>query len=244
MIGIREQTGYPFTESIRFTVFGREPALFPLHLRIPGWCRAPRVTLNGRTLTRELRPGSFCTIRRTFAPGDEVLLELPMETTVARWPRGTVSVERGPLAYSLAIAEDWAIDAEEPARAFPSYALRAASPWNYALAVHERSPARDLELERRPVTDHPWSLERAPVTLHVPARRVRGWRIRTLAEVVAEQWVGDDRVPVRLRGSFRFTPQVPADPAGRLSGRLERVRLVPYGCTHLRVTLFPSAAAP
>jgi DUF1680 family protein len=240
-VRIREDTDYPFSESILFTVLGDEPTRFPLHLRVPLWCASPRVTLNGRALPRQPVPGSFYTIHRIFAPGDAIELVLPMEPRLARWPRGAISVERGPLAFSLAIAEDWGIDAEEPPCAFPSYTLRAGSAWNYALALDERSLARDLRVERKAVVGSPWNSECAPVALYAPARRVAGWRVRSCPEVVSEQWVGDERVPRRIRGPFRFTPQVPGSVAGRLADRVEYVRLVPYGCTRLRVTLFPQA---
>jgi len=51
-----------------------------------------------------LKAARFATITRTFAEGDCLTLSLPMKIKTQPWPRGGLSVERGPLAYALRIA--------------------------------------------------------------------------------------------------------------------------------------------
>jgi hypothetical protein len=246
-VTVVQETDYPFGEQIDFQVRAASPVAFPLLLRLPGWCRRPVLRLNGQRLRLRLRPGRFVTVERTFQPNDRLTLELPMDLRLSRWPRGGVAVERGPLVFALRIAEDWRVDRAEKksSRAFPAWNLYPASPWNFALAVDEATLADAVEIVRRPMTPEPWSLAGAPLELRVPARRVRGWALEKRRVVETHDLVGDKLLVHRLRGRFTLTPQLP-DPAtlaARLGRALETVTLVPYGCTRLRITVFPDATA-
>jgi DUF1680 family protein len=242
-VHIVEETTYPFGERIDFMVRCAAPARFGLTLRIPGWCRAARVQINGVPWKRALKAGSFVTLHREFQPNDRVSLFLPMSLRLRTWPEGGVSIERGPLVYALKIDEDWQRDPHEKkcSREFPAWNLYPASPWNYALDLGPADPFRDVEILHHPMSPEPWSHATAPVELRVPARRVRGWNmIRKRRERVFTGMVDGKAVYGPMAGRFLFTPPLP-DPdklAGRL-GKREWVRLVPYGCTRLRVTVFP-----
>ena len=59
--------------------------------------------------------------------------------------------------------------------------------------------------------------------------------------VTAEVWQDGAISEVEDHGHFRLTPPLP-DPEtlkGRLSDEIEIITLVPYGCTKLRITIFP-----
>ncbi|MHC4402742.1 MAG: beta-L-arabinofuranosidase domain-containing protein [Planctomycetota bacterium] len=105
-VSITEVTDYPFEETIRFEVEPAEPAAFPLHLRIPSWCEAAAVEVNGRPAA-EGPAGSVVKLRRRWQRGDRVELRLPMPLTVSRWCKGAAAVERGPLVYGLRIGQRW-----------------------------------------------------------------------------------------------------------------------------------------
>lgn len=49
-----------------------------LHLRIPGWARQPKVSVNGKPWTKPLKPGQYLQILRTWKAGDKVTLDMPM----------------------------------------------------------------------------------------------------------------------------------------------------------------------
>ncbi len=242
-VTVVEETDYPFSDRVDFQVRTSHPVAFPFWIRIPGWCTSADVLVNGERLKRTLRPGTFVKIARTFHHNDRVTVRLPMRVRLSRWPRGGIGVERGPLVYSLRIEEDWRVSPikEKTSKRFPAWDLYPASPWNYALALSAKTLERDVEIIEKPLTGDPWSIVVAPIELRVPARRVAGWRIRRLRSIVS-QYYGETGLPTkRVKGTFRFTPQLP-DPETlpkRLGKRRETVTLVPYGCTHLRVTIFP-----
>lgn len=226
-VTIEERTRYPFAETVSFHIAARRPVTFTLRLRVPGWCRRPALAVNGRPVPMEDGAGGFLALRRRFAGGDTVTLTLPMAVRVIRWPGGGVAVERGPLLYALRLPERWrrVSDARSTPR-LPAWEARPAAPWNYALALPRRRAAEVIRVVRRRPGPDPWRRDGAPVELRVPAVRVPGWHLI--------------RRHTR-RGRVCFTPPLPRRVPAR--ARPAIVRLVPYGCTHLRITLFPVARA-
>ena len=241
-----EETQYPFAETIDFRIHTLSPVAFPLSLRIPGWCTGAQVLLNGDPLGVKCEAGKFVKIRRTFRNNDRLTLVLPMELKLSRWPRGGIAIERGPLVYALRIEEDWQVDTNPPkpaTREFPAWNLFPASTWNYALCVNEKNLAKQVEVVHKPCTSDPWTIHTAPIELRVPARRVKGWKIERKRSVTGmypnATFTGFE--PVEKKGDFWLTPQLPdAKSLGaRLAEKTEMVTLVPYGCTKLRITIFP-----
>lgn len=102
-VSLRQETRYPWDGRVTLSmaVEGQEPC--SLFLRIPSWCAAAGVTVNGEAVTA--RPGSYCEVRRLWRERDRV--ELDLDTTpslVSADPRvwelsGRVALMRGPLVY-------------------------------------------------------------------------------------------------------------------------------------------------
>ncbi len=244
-VTIVEETGYPFTDEIAFRIQCDKPVQFPLVLRIPGWCRAAELYVNGVRQKGRLAPGRFVTLTREFAPSDRITLVLPMELKLSHWPHGGVGIERGPLVYALAVEEKAHAKQVkgQTAKGFPAWELRPASPWNYALALDDRH-LDSVEVVQGPMSDNPWTTATAPVELRVPARRVRNWRLNKTRWAEREYHVPGAVKIDWFEGDYEFTPDLP-DPATlreRLDTKVEMIRLVPYGCTNLRLTVFPHAA--
>lgn len=237
---IFQETDYPFGEQIDFRFEMPSHARFTLNLRIPGWCDSAEIEINGEKSDIKAVPGAFATLEREWRNDDRVRLRLPMKIRLSHWDTYAVAVERGPLVFALGIEEDWRVVPDERSTSeFPAYDLLPASPWNYALDMDEDS-IDDAGVEFSPMSPNPWTLESAPVRIKVPVRRVEGWSLLE-SEDVSYGYPWKDRK--RRRGVAVMTPPLP--PSDEIAGRLGRARefvsLVPYGCTHLRLTLFPSA---
>ena len=107
-VTIRSETDYPFKTAVAMTVEAASPVEFPLYLRVPRWCRGFTVSVNGEAVDAAARPGAYVRIERTWAAGDRVEIQMPVELSLTHWPRtGSVTVDRGPLSYSVRIPEDW-----------------------------------------------------------------------------------------------------------------------------------------
>jgi len=100
-----------------------------------------RVALNGRPLETEPDPGTYLRIERTWTAGDTIAVEMPMGIALTEWPRnGSVTVDRGPLSYSLRIEERWQRCGGTDE--WPEWEIFPAGPWNYGLVVDRSTPAR------------------------------------------------------------------------------------------------------
>ena len=221
-VTVREDTGYPFEDQIRFTIETRKPATFPLALRIPAWCEQATIRLNGKALRTE-KGGQVVTLNQAWHNQDVLALELPMRLTTSRWARNSRAVERGPLVYALNVPYTQAKGTTKEEGDY--YEYLPAAPWNYGLerAIVEQ-PAQHLTVTRRPFQPNragsPWNPERAPIEIIATGHRIPDWQ---LANDVAHQ-------PVTARDGVYKGPVAPEG---------EQLTLIPYGCTTLRVVAFP-----
>ncbi|MET8859030.1 RICIN domain-containing protein [Streptomyces sp. NPDC004579] len=214
-VTVTEETGYPFQDTITLTVSTPRPVRFPLRLRVPGWCTGPQLQVNGTTVAASDGP-SWARIDRTWREGDIVRLRLPQKARLRSWPgqHGAVSVERGPLTYSLRIGERY--DRYAGDDAFPAYEVHATTGWNYGLLPDTSlTPAQTGTV----VPDQPFTPGTTPVSLSAQARKI-------------PEWVADDEhVVAPLQ-----------DSPARSDAPVETVTLIPMGAARLRVTSFPTAA--
>lgn len=210
-VTVTEDTEYPFRDRIRFTVEPSGTARFPIEFRIPGWAARARLSVNGKP--EQASAAKFHRVDRKWKRGDQVELVLPMDVRVSRWIRDSVAVERGPLVYSLKIGEDWRKLRDRSPTA--DWEVHPASPWNYALLLDERNPAKSFEVMEKPVGRVPYSPAGAPVEIRARGRRLPEWKLEG--------------------GSAGPVPQGPV----RSKEPVESLTLIPYGSAKLRITVFP-----
>jgi hypothetical protein len=253
-VKIDEITNYPFEDKIEFRFSMKDSVEFPFTFRIPEWNSNPEVIFNGKKINQKFESGKYCTITKNFSGKDKLTIIFPQKLKIVPSADHGISVERGPLVYSLKINEDWQLDTEDKKSkpGFPAYNLYAKSDWNYALCLNSGSLESQIKIVTKPVNDNPWSIEQAPVELIVPAKKVNGWQILKSTEVENENWVplhNDHGYVVgwemtgkeKVKGNFQYTPPLPEPeklPA-MLSKDVEYVTLIPYGCSKLRITIFP-----
>jgi DUF1680 family protein len=101
-VKVSQQTRYPSDGHVCLTIEPERPVQFALSLRIPAWCREATIKINGQT-TRH-RGAAFATITRTWKPGDQLELHMPM---LPRWIKGRqaqagrVALMYGPRVFCL-----------------------------------------------------------------------------------------------------------------------------------------------
>lgn len=110
-VEIVQKTDYPWDGRVRLTVRPRSPGVFEVRLRVPAWAHNPTVTVNGEPLREPPMERGYLVLRRRWAPGDAVFLNLPMSLRrIAAHPlveedRGRLALGRGPLVYCLEDAD-------------------------------------------------------------------------------------------------------------------------------------------
>lgn len=231
-VKITEATLYPFAESVELVIELPKPTAFPLYLRIPGWCSESTITVAGEPVAQNVDPGSYVRISRQWRSGDKVVVELPMNVKLRRWERNhnSVSIERGPLAYSLKIGEEqvrrdpietakqdsqWQEDVD--VEQWPAVEVLPTTPWNFGLALKDDDKLDAVVHERDwPADDYPFTASAVPISLQVTGRQIPQWQLDLTG----------------LCGALRDSPVYAGTPEQTLT-------LVPMGAALLRISAFP-----
>jgi hypothetical protein len=216
---IEENTKYPFDEKIELVVNTPKAVEFPLYLRVPQWCEAPKLAINGQAFRVKAQSESYIVVSRKWRSGDKVALVLPMEVKLRNWTenKGSVSVDRGPLTYSLKIDEKYV--RKGGTDKWPAWEVYPSSSWNYGLVLDDRNPASGFEVVSKPwpADNQPFEADSAPIELRAKARKIPNWTVDHLG----------------LVGSMQQSPIVSAEP-------VETVTLIPMGAARLRISAFPT----
>ncbi|MCY3019664.1 MAG: glycoside hydrolase family 127 protein [Planctomycetota bacterium] len=217
-VKIAEETDYPFSETITLKLSAPKPVRFPLYLRIPAWCAKPTLKINDKDAALTAAPLSFAVIDREWRDGDAVTLALPMFLGVRTWAKNknSVSVDYGPLSFSLKIGEKW--QRYGGSDQWPEHEVFPTTPWNYGLVLDEKEPAKSFTLVRKPMPQGTqlFTPEAAPIELQAKARKIPGW---------VQDGTG-------LVGKLQASPIKSDEP-------VETVTLIPMGCARLRISSFP-----
>ena len=185
-LSVDVSTAYPFEDDVTITVRGS--GVVPLNLRIPAWSAG--ATVDGETVAA----GTVHQVRRDWSGGPHVVrLRLPAPIKSVSRPANAITLERGPLVFSLAVPEQWTkIGGEEP---HATYEVHPTGPWNYAIAPD------DIRLDRQTVTEHPFT--KAPLRLQVKGRLVPDWALEHGAAAAPPP------SPVTTTGAFEDLTFVP-----------------------------------
>lgn len=221
---ISEDTHYPMDNRLSFTIKEvknkARQVEFPLHLRIPGWCRRTEIRVNGK-MEQQPEGGQTAVIRRTWKRNDIVEVLFPMEVTADTWYENSVAIERGPLVYALKMKENWERKKPEDSWFGPHYyQVTSPEPWNYGLVDFDRSRANEIAKviidPEKQQSAFPWNAENAPIEIKMKARLIPTWTVYN--EMAGPQ-------------PFSF--------CNGAEGEEREITLIPYGCTTLRITEFP-----
>ena len=211
-------TDYPFREDIIVKIRADEPVSFPLYLRIPGWATKAAIEMAGLSKTSP-EAESYFKIEKNWHGDEDIKIVLPMKPRASRRYNNALAIERGPLIFSLKIAEEWKqVNTDKPHRELPhaDWEVHSTTPWNYALDIHEKTLEEDIVFKEHPIGQIPFSPEGAPVSATVTGIQFESWTL--------------------LKGSAAPPPISPV----QAQGKRETLTLIPYGCTNLRVTEFPT----
>jgi hypothetical protein len=219
-------TAYPFEETIRVSVEPQRKASFPLYFRIPAWCAQAGVAVNGRPVDAAANQSGFLRISREWSAGDQIELRFPMPIRVVR----DYETE-----FPAAVKSYFAF---EPAPVFTKrrlpYASVSLGPLLFALPIADEDPNTPL-----PGAQWQFALDTA-----APGN---GSDITVERRAMPPAWNWPLDAPVQLRVPAQAIDWQPTDaqalPDGPVTGKgPQSIRLVPYGCTKFRISMFPATA--
>ena len=230
-------TLYPFRDTITLHITRSEEAV--LNLRIPAWCKAPEVAVNGRSVGLIHNEDGYARIAAVLAAGDVVVLHFPMEIKLVKVDdsdsasKFPISIERGPLVYALPVSERWTEYPGNPITPLPEgwswyeavpeldtsecdvFTANYNAPW--FKAIDETLTPDKIQVTEHEPTGYVW--ENPPITLEVPLYHAK-YAYMFLSPRMNEPW----EVPLEVEGEATMCT------------------LVPHGCTNLRITYLPRAA--
>ena len=102
-----QTTEYPWQGKVQLLVNPEAATDFTLRVRVPAWCAAPQIRINGRRQDSPARVRGYATLTRRWQPGDRVELELPMPiqrikaNPAVTADLGRIALQRGPLVYCV-----------------------------------------------------------------------------------------------------------------------------------------------
>jgi hypothetical protein len=142
-----------------------------------------------------------------------------MNITLRKWKhnKNSVSVDRGPLTYSLKIGEKYVC--EGGTNEWPAWEIYPTTPWNYGLVLNENDPASSFQVVHKgwPSNNQPFKFDAAPIELRVKGKRIPEWQKDHLG----------------LVGKLQQSPVKSNEPT-------EDITLIPMGCARLRISSFPT----
>jgi DUF1680 family protein len=238
-VSMTESTRYPFDENVVLSVSLPRSVAFPLYLRVPGWCDKAEFSINDQPVKAPAKPQSFLRIDREWKNGDIVKLRFPMQVSVRTWAQNgnSISVDRGPLSYSLKISakyvpiegaiatsKEYLPDAwrrelsKEQLAAWPAFDIYPTTPWNYGLVFVREKLETSFEVIRKawPSDNNAWGSSETPIEIKAKGRRIPGWQADEMD----------------LVGLLSESPVKSDEP-------LEDLTLIPMGAARLRVSAFP-----
>lgn len=226
---MRVTTEYPFGDTLDIDVAGAQPG-FTLHVRVPGWASAANFTVNGGvattmangTMQRIALSCVTCSIHVELNPAIFV-------DSIGALYNKAVTVHRGALVYGLHLGEAVNVTATHacPAPDHPEvadYTLNSTMPWNVALVLDpsaaDLSPYLRFARTGAINATQPFDHSAPPLQISAMARLLPSWGLAL--------------------GSAAAPPASPACAgADAACGAPFPVTLVPFGMTHLRMSVLP-----
>ena len=226
------ETSYPFRDKIRFRMEMQENISFPFYIRIPRWSYHTKIFFNGKEVSLEHTDiaGKFLGLENDWKNHDEIIVEFPSEITVNRNIRnGGVTVDKGPLSYSLQIPEEVrevvsSKEQDDPAKEIwnenTSFdgniwtELHPGCAWNYGLLPEEGFVFEECPLPE----EYPFYWETPPIIIRAKGRLIPNWTLQ-------------DHMCAELQKS-----PVKSDE------KTQTLTLIPLGCARLRLSVFPVIA--
>lgn len=225
---IEEQTNYPFEEEVTFSFKMEEEIEIPFVFRKPEWCNDMKLSVNGKKQILSNENKGFYRLHRVFKNGDKVTIKMNMPIEMNDANRQGVFFSRGPLLLSYAVPQNKVEDTNVYENMngkvsgnpdFKCWSITPTSDFGYAIKAKKIKKGNSIKakakISKLKKESYPFDLESTPIKVSIPVEEF-DWQL--------------------LDG--RYNPELPSSDSITVTGN-KKIVLVPYGCTELRLTVFP-----
>lgn len=242
---LEQSGGYPFSSKTKFKVTLKDSDKNLLMLRIPSWTKGYTLKVNGKERYADDINGY---IKVKVDDNDTVELEFNMALLEISSPDNGFYYNYGPFLMTLKIDSDCQVDDKEKRQTseFPAYNIYPKSEWRYAVRRFEYNDKTEIKFNN--VTKNPFWDDTFPFEIKLKARKLNNWdfeRIENEFSVDKKVGEGIDRKQLdcgatMITEDLMLTPKLPdASFVNSNLGEETEITLVPYGCTTVRLTVFP-----
>jgi len=138
-VEVSEETGYPFSDRVRFMFSPAQPVSFPFSIRKPHGCRSVEVSHPAGAVMED--HDDRITLRHTWKKGDPVDIRFHFQVRKVKQPRSStvpargLYLKRGPLVYALPFGHRIKKRKEYRGSGFHRYRIRATDRkgWKYKI---------------------------------------------------------------------------------------------------------------
>lgn len=216
-ISLKVKTDYPFKNTVSIKI-GFDGAC-PLYFRIPKWCTAYICRIDGKVIATGTQNGGWLKVEREWKTGEDIMLSFGMEISLTKWAaNGSVSVDMGPLTYSVRIKEKYRVPKDSLAYNHPephlwdNYEILPDSPWNYGLVKDGEITIASVQSE---LATQPFDEKNPPIILRAKAKQIPEWQLQDSCAAPLQQG------PVYCDEKEQI------------------IELIPMGCARLRISCLP-----
>jgi hypothetical protein len=234
-VTLDEDTHYPFDDKVYIKVTKAANTSFPLYLRIPAWCDGAEIKINGIAVAHTSLPLTYTRIENVWKSGDKIEITLPMKVQVKTWTenKNSISVNYGPLTFSLKIKEvykkedsrsaaisdsRWQPNAD--AGKWPSYQIFPGTAWNYGIDASNlaltKATGFTVVHKAWPKSDFPFTEDDVPISIETTGRQIPWWQL----------------------DKYGLVAVLPQSPVATTTSK-ENIELIPMGAARLRISALP-----
>ncbi len=241
ILRLKEESFYPFSDTIKIKIIEGK-AKFPFFIRVPGWAKNPEIMVNGKVQTNVV-PGKFFKIEGAFKEGDVITLYFPKEVHFKQVEMNGMVVDYGPLLFTLPVSgtkekilindQMWSGTPDDSNELY-GYNMFPESKWRYVLIMNpEKNNFVKVISNSKANKDEPWNPSNPALTIEVYGAEYPGWKssYQKYEPYKGEECFVEVTPNLPPRGTMIMVPIKCKKP--------ERISLVPYGGTTLRMTVLP-----
>ncbi len=239
-IKIIQSGNYPYRMNIKLDVTIKNNKENILKIRVPQWSAGLKISVNGKDVDFDITDGyahikaeKDCIVNVEFKPVFQSHMSVD----------NGIYFTYGPFLLSLKIDEDCKIDVNEKrqTKEFPAYNIYPASEWSYAVSGWEEPKININEAMDKPM----WSY--VPFEVKIKAKKLKNQTLanvpKTKKELVDGEGIDDKQIECGasvVDEDNLLTPKLPSvEFVENNLGDMEEITLIPYGCTNIRLTVFP-----